>query len=364
MGILGNPVLLGSPPLKQTVSMASVNAEFKADIALTQVGSGTPSLTNIRPITGWSGLNLRYSGRNLVPYLGGQSSTTINGVTFTPNADGTISTSGTASGAEIFTISDASTTSLKLPVGTYKLSGCPAGGSLMTGYSLRISGGGSATSQADTGEGADFEVTDPSAGIGLTIRFQNGTSADGLTFAPMLVPEGADETFIAPKTLTVYQYDWSSQAGAIAAGTLDVLTGVLTVTRLLVDLGSLTYSFRSTYGYYRGTLPSGHTYRSYTTGGNNPADCYPSAYPYSGLLVDIPNKTITTNRGNVGANYIAIKDSDFTTEAAIKTALQGHYASVSVREETYQLTPGHIAVTPGDNYIWTDTGPVTLNLSK
>ena len=359
MGILGNPVLLGSPPLKQTgVSMASVNAQFAVNMPLIQTGSGTPSFVNVRPITGRTGMNLTYSGRNILPYpYYSGSPVTVNSVTFTINSDGTISTSGTATGGDATYYLAHTSNGLCLPAGDYRLKG----GLSQTCF-LWISGGGISGEAEDTGSGADVTITNSANAVSIGITIESGTSAEGLTFSPMFVPAAADETFVTPKGLTVYVYDWSSDV-TVAEGSLNVLTGVLTVDRIRVDLGSLTYSLRS-YGYFRGTLPSGHTYRSYTTGGNNPADCYPSAYPDSGALADIPDKTITTNRGLVGANYIAIKDSDYTTEAAIKTALQGHYASVSVRNETYQLTPGRLAVTPGDNFIWSDTGPVTLVLAK
>ena len=371
MGILGNPVLLGSPPLKQAgMSMASVNAEFKADIALTQAGSGDPSTSNIRPITGWSGLNLRYSGRNLVPYLGGQSPTTDSGVTVTPNADGTYSLSGISELMHTHTISDKNNTALKLPVGTYKLSGCPAGGAMATGYWLQVNGGGITGNRVDTGDGATIEVTDPSAGIGVAIGIGYGVDTTGLTFSPMLVPDGADETFVTPKGLTVYQYDWSNTAGEIAAGTLDILTGLLTVTQLFLQFdGTETWSVQSTganrfYRYInygittRNTLARGCShYPNASVVASTTAQGY-YAYTASGGVnswIQFRPDVSTISDGTAWKNFLA-------AQAANGTPVTCYFTPVTPL--TYQLTPGHIAVTPGDNYIWTDTGPVTLNLSK
>lgn len=373
MGILGNPVLLGSPPLKQTgVSMASVNAEYTAAIALTQAGSGDPSPTNIRPITGWSGLNLRYSGRNLAPYLGNQSPSTDAGVTVTPNADGTYSLSGTSEFMHAHTISDKDNTSLKLPAGTYKLSGCPADGAMVTGYWLQASGGGMSGTRVDTGEGATIEVTDPSAGIGVAIGIGYGVDTTGLTFAPMLVPEGADETFVTPKGLTVYQYDWSSQAGEIAAGTLDILTGVLTVTQLFLRFnGTENWSVQATganrfYRYIKSGITTtnllaracSHYPNASVTSGSTAQGYY--AYTASGgvnsWIQFRPDVSVITD-GTAWKNFLA-------AQAANGTPVTCYFTPRDTAIPTYQLTPGRIAVTPGDNSIWTDAGPITLNLNK
>ena len=61
------------------------------------------------------------TGKNLMPNT--ITTQTINGVTFTKNSDGTISTSGTASANAILSLS----TSIPLTAGTYWLTGCPSG---------------------------------------------------------------------------------------------------------------------------------------------------------------------------------------------------------------------------------------------
>lgn len=48
---------------------------------------------NIRPITGWTNAKLTRCGKNLI-YTGRSSATSTNGITFTPNADGSITVTG------------------------------------------------------------------------------------------------------------------------------------------------------------------------------------------------------------------------------------------------------------------------------
>lgn len=52
---------------------------------------------------------------------------------------------------------------------------------------------------------------------------------------------GSDATTFEPYQGTTYSVDWSTQAGTVYGGTLDVVTGVLTVDRAMIDLGTLNW---------------------------------------------------------------------------------------------------------------------------
>lgn len=115
------------------------------------------------------------TGKNLIAPLG--STTTINGVTFTVNSDGTISTSGTASAYITFYVS--SRIPFKAGI-AYELSGCPSGGS-STSYRMSLAG----AHAFDYGSGGIFI---PECDINSDVRIQvnNGTNMDGLVFKPMI----------------------------------------------------------------------------------------------------------------------------------------------------------------------------------
>lgn len=115
-------------------------------------------------------------------------SKTQNGVTFTVNADGTVSVSGTA------------TAGVTLPIGqvgvekgrTYAVSGCPEGGAALT-YRLdaRYYKRGTITtigSALDIGDGTIVTLPDDADDNRLLIyiRIGDGTDVDGRIFAPML----------------------------------------------------------------------------------------------------------------------------------------------------------------------------------
>ena len=118
------------------------------------------------------------------------SSSTIQGVTFTINADDrTVSTSGTANqrAQKPLNFQVPST----LPAGQYVLSGCPAGGAVgsTVKYCLYVwdATTSSRVSLNDTGDGVTFDWTPDSThqyNIGVDIRA--GNNVDGLVFKPMI----------------------------------------------------------------------------------------------------------------------------------------------------------------------------------
>ena len=74
-----------------------------ASIVPVQAGSGDPSPSNVRPITGWTEVNVQRDGVNIFP-LYTPNSVTSNGVTATLNTDGSITFSGTATSNASFSI--------------------------------------------------------------------------------------------------------------------------------------------------------------------------------------------------------------------------------------------------------------------
>ena len=124
------------------------------------------------------------------------STETITDVTFTVNADRTVTT--TASGAVAARRQKALnfTIPASLPAGTYVLSGCPAGGASgsTTRYCLYIwdSTSNSRISQNDTGSGVTFEWNpDPTHSYNITIDIRSGSNPNGLVFKPMISAEEA-----------------------------------------------------------------------------------------------------------------------------------------------------------------------------
>ena len=143
--------------------------------------------------------------KNLLPFPYAQESVTINGVTFTVNSDGTISTSGTCdnpNGSTFFLWSGGIPSWLDSD-DDYILTGCPSGGSVTT-YSIQYSNWAEGNLQVyyDEGSGVNIKKITDSTTQRLRIWIRNGVNADGLVFKPMIrLASDTDDTY-APYAMT------------------------------------------------------------------------------------------------------------------------------------------------------------------
>ena len=78
-------------------STAQSIPELTAEIVAVQSGTGDPSPTNVRPISGWSAVNVYRRGKNLAE-LSTRASATVQGITSEVKADNTIVASGKSTG--------------------------------------------------------------------------------------------------------------------------------------------------------------------------------------------------------------------------------------------------------------------------
>ena len=158
--------------------------------------------------------------KNLLDYtfsINGDTNARIsNGVTFTINADGSISTSGTASA---LITSSWIKMNYVVPSDPVILSGCPAGGSNNT-YRVDILDGSQTGSvvAVDYGNGVLIKSSMFTNGIGLIrIRIANGQNVDGLVFKPMIRrAEITDDTYApyAPTNRELYEMILALQSGS------------------------------------------------------------------------------------------------------------------------------------------------------
>jgi len=168
--------------------------------------SSSDKTANIKAVDWVSNGKLGTKNLNLYPYT--QTSRTDNGVTFTVNADGSISTSGTASATTNATFvchsrAQHSIQELVVPNGKYIISGCPSGGATNKYYiGLGRTHNNAFDSIAiDSGSGAEFtlngdDFSNDEVVLQIAITIYRGNNANGLTFRPMLrLAEDSDNTW-------------------------------------------------------------------------------------------------------------------------------------------------------------------------
>ena len=162
--------------------------------------------------------NFSYLGAknlNSTPYFH-SSGRVSNGVTFTVNDDGSITTSGTANGGDALfqchTRLNTDNNKLILPNGNYILTGCASGGS-STKYNIQAIGtknGSASVYGYDYGSGVNFTLngddyyTDKAI-VGVYITIKNGVNATGLVFRPMIRLKGDTDATFQPYSRTNQQ---------------------------------------------------------------------------------------------------------------------------------------------------------------
>ena len=146
--------------------------------------------------------------------------------------------------------------------------------------------------------------------------------------------------------------------GTRYGGTLDVVSGVLTVDRAYVDLGSLNWNkYNADYSYFRNItpLPSiGYASISYQP--------LCSIYPYKGgtgtASTNLLDKSLYKDWNS--AVYFIISDSSYGTATDFKTAMNGVQLVYELATPlTIQLTPTATKSLEGENNISANCGQIT-----
>ena len=332
----GNPVqaeLVGGLPFDRVATALSPM----------QAGSGDPSPNNIRTISGWTGAKLTRCGKNLLKNTA--TSQTINGVTFTVNADGSVTVNGTATAHAYFVVGKST-----LSAGSYIVSGCPANGSNSKYFVYADHSGGT----SDYGSGGTFTLAETKE-VAPTIVVRSGTTVSNLTFHPMIRLESeTDAAFV------VYQGEtFSATFGqTVYGGTLDWQTGVLTVDKAFVEYdGSADENWltqtTATSGYRRFLIVPGDAEPN--TGASNVAYVVSNMYKATS-----PNGTYSKTTGIcVNQNELMIYDADRATLTVDgwRAWLSEHPVQIAYKlatPTTIQLTPQEIKQLQGANTLYGD----------
>lgn len=258
-----------------------------AEINPIQSGSGDPSPSNIRPISGWTGCNVTRVGKNLAHIPVGTK--TQSEVTWTCDGTSKIVTTGTASGSTF----SPDISPLSQRAGTFTASFA----SDVSGMTYTLTKNGSWFRAISPGGSFTFSTTNSDTIAGY-VSCASGTNATGTSYIQIEV--GSTATTYEPYQSNTVTVDWTTEAGTVYGGTIDVATGLLTVTN----------------GYIA----------SYN------GEALPSTW---------------------------ISDRDvYSSGTTPTTGAQVVYALAT--PQTYQLTPQEVKTLLGTNNVWADTGNTTV----
>lgn len=309
-------------PLKSLV----VNIDPVQDLS-----QGDPSPTNICPISGWTGANVVVCGKNLFD----KSDVEFGAL----KADGTVNKLNTKYVSGYIKISTNT---------SYYLTDVIPSNEGRAGFWYDANKN---PIEAVVNSSTSFAVISPSNAEYIRI----GCYVASVESCQLEL--GSIATPYEPYNGTTIPINWQTEAGTVYGGKLDVLSGVLTVDRAMVDLGTLTWT----------RLAADDKYVFYTTDISYTAS-FPKAESYNFLCSqyanshavrqNMPDKTcgVTNNTKNV----FCIRDDAYTDAATFKTAMSGvqmAYESKTLIE--IQLTPHEVRSLLGQNNVFADTGDTT-----
>lgn len=292
-----------------------------------QSGSGDPSPTNIRPISGWTGVEVYQSGKNLFDQsmLYEQVSWSIISFRLKPNTTYTMSTNMTQAKAD------------ELPL-----------------Y-FKNTGGGGGPSTNLVYSGRPVSVMSDANGT-LYISFRRGSGTDVFANYNFQIELGSSATSYEPYNGKTYPISWQTEAGTVYGGSLDLTTGVLKVNQK-------GYVFNGTENWVRSGTYNGSFYlntRDYHVFPSEKSICshadvdqsFFAGYGYGLFGLDGSNKenfNIWIMQANTTLDefnaYLADQYSNGTPLTAVLELKN---------PVTYQLTPVQIATLLGSNSFWSN----------
>ena len=145
----------------------------------------------------------------------------------------------------------------------------------------------------------------------------------------------------------------------VYGGTLDVVSGVLTVDRAMVDLGSLNWTYDNTsyaYSFFTST-----TIGARKSGSLGDACCSQYAINQGGRY-SLGSGTGQIASYNEGASTsVCVRDDNYTDATSFKTAMDGVQLVYELATpQTYQLTPQEVELLLGQNNVWSDGGDTAV----
>ena len=302
-----------------------------------QEGSGTPSPSNIRPISGWTEMTMRRTGLNLWDEEWELGS--FNQSTGEPYADTTHIRSKNyipVVGGKTYYVANARIT-------WYEYG---------DNYSfLRVGNSG-----AYVGANATFVPSSDAKYIKFNTATAYGTTyKNDICISVSGSKNGTYEPYTGTQT---YTQSWTP---TVYGGTLDLTTGVLTVTYGMVDLGSLTWSQLSNSSLFY--APNAN--QTNLEGDSNLVcshyETYPTARPRASDANDkLTDKQICRSY-STSQPFVYVKDSTYTDAQTFATAMSGVMLCYELAEPTtIQLTPTEVQTILGSNTFSADTGSVTV----
>ena len=334
---------------------AKGSTPFDVRVDPVQDGSGDPSPTNVRAITGWTGASIYVSGKNMLQRATPATATTDEGTTFVKNDDGSVTVTTSPNAATFINYVYASGVQ-RLPSGVpLKVYGGTTGLGVRICYATQ-NGTTVTLTTTYTNNGASFTIPTTAVTSWVRIVATPDFSGTPTTIYPMVTNGDNTDNTWEPPHASKYNIDWTDDAGEVYGGYFSVGTNKLYITHKMVDLGSLTWNYTSAYG---GFYAAKSDAIAASSNGDITAIC--SCYRrgnYSSDWTDysfvVSDSTITTSK------RVYIKDSRYTNANDFKTAVTGQKLVYKLgTQQTISLSDvPDIYARIGETNVWADCGSI------
>ena len=308
-----------------------------------QSGSGTPAPDNVRTISGWTGANVTKTGKNII------DANTVwadwlqsDGTFYEPLATAKYYIPSALVGKQMtisaFAKADANNANLRVAA--------VVGGETKNGNLINNTTVFEQTKLTFTPTSTDDYVVLQNSGI-------NGTYKD------IQLELGADATTYEAYRGTTIPISFGTEAGTVYGGSLNVTTGVLTVTHTINTLDGTQHLEPN------GTLTYGGIQVRYEP---SPTKANGGEDANSDLKSNRFKTGTTSSEGeitgrNASGNVVLNMPEDVTTVEAAATWFENNNTQIWYKLATpvaYELTPVEVELLVGYNALWCDTGDVSV----
>ena len=372
------------------------NLEFYPMIRLASVTDATfAPYSNICPITGWTGMNMTRSGKNLLETVPMTKQHATQPLTVTVNIDGSITIDGSTNAKTVPIINLAypegksgkeCDNKKHIPNGTYKKT-CSLDDAR---FGLQIYGsntenaGGDDVVQISNVNIREFTIDDTYKYNYARLYVYVNSTFNNETFYPYIYRVDETDMTWEPYTGTTYPISWSTQAGVVYGGNLNVTTGILTISKVKVNFENLTFVSQWTTDGNINTAYANLPYQGKNNSNNyktgiNAITNFSKWYPYDTTYNELPSIWNIRNDNNYPTAFsvvntasnpttrIVIKDNQCSTitEYREKYINNNYYVVYDLAEPIiHHLTPTQITTLLNENIIWADTGETQVTYSK
>lgn len=329
-----------------------------------QDGSGDPSPSNVRAISGWTKSIIYRTGKNLVDAYHDDTLTATGYSNYTLNQGVVTVTGNTLFGFVVPVRAGVSynfsflkgDTSNNINLRVREYSEKPSSMNDASYIAMPVNNGFSSSARC--------QVTYTPSAMTRWVWFgffRNGVpSGNSMTISEFQIEVGTSFTEYTPfVSRNTYTIEFPSEAGTVYGGELTVAddgSGTLTVNKEMVTISQITWSRVYLSGHY--VFRSNSLYGTASQQGW--CECYNVVTGVS--APNVPDDCILLRSNTWDSNNrIAIRDDTYEDATAFKNAM-GSYKIVREAKNpaTYQLTAPQVRTLLGLNNIWADTGDISL----